>query len=99
MPVRISIFFFEKLLTTTFATSGSRPGKIFGAPSRIVTCDPRSTNVDANSQPIAPPPMTAIRFGIVLNIRTSSEVMIDPPIGKPLIVRGTEPLAKITFVA
>ena len=99
MPVLILIFFFVKLLTTTFATSGSRPGKIFGAPSRIVTCEPRSAKVDANSQPIAPPPITAIRFGIVFNIKTSSEVMIDPPIGKPLIVRGTEPLAKMTFVA
>ena len=95
--MRIAIFFFAKVLTTTLATSGSSPGKIFGAPSITVTAEPRSAKVDANSQPIAPPPMIAMRFGIVLNIKTSSDVIIDPPIGKPLIVRGTEPLASTIF--
>ena len=87
------MFFFLKLFTTTAATSGSRPGRIFGRPSRIVTVEPRSANVDANSQPIAPPPMTAMRAGILSSISTSSDVMIGPPALKPGIVRGTEPAA------
>ena len=35
-----SICFFLKLRTTTLATSASRPGRIFGRPSRIVTSAP-----------------------------------------------------------
>ena len=62
-PVRMSIFFFLNERTTTLATSVSRPGRIFGSASRIVTSAPRSANVEANSQPIAPPPITATRSG------------------------------------
>ena len=62
-PVRMSMFFFLKLRTTTLATSLSSPGRIFGRNSRIVTCEPRSANVLANSQPMAPPPITATRPG------------------------------------
>ena len=62
-PVRMSIFLFLKLRTTTLATSLSSPGRIFGSASRIVTWAPRSANAEANSQPIAPPPMTATRSG------------------------------------
>ena len=65
-PVRMSMFFFLKLRTTTLATSASSPGRIFGRPSRMVTCEPRSANVLANSQPMAPPPMTATRGGHVV---------------------------------
>ena len=62
-PVRMSICFCLKLRTTTLATSASRPGRILGSASRIVTLAPRSANVDANSQPIAPPPTTTTRSG------------------------------------
>ena len=78
-PVLMSMFFFLKLRTTTLARSLSSPGRIFGRPSRIVTCAPRSANVLANSHPIAPPPMTAIRSGTWSSISTSSLVMIGPP--------------------
>ena len=94
--VRMSICFFLKLRTTMLATSLSRPGRIFGRPSRIVTFEPTSANVLANSQPIAPPPMTIIRSGTRSSIRTSSLVMIGPSGSKPGIVRGTEPEARIT---
>ena len=77
--------------TTTLATSLSSPGRILGSPSRIVTLDPRSENAEANSQPMAPPPMTAMRAGMRSSIRTSSEVMIGPPTSKPGISRGAEP--------
>ncbi|CAB4561699.1 unannotated protein [freshwater metagenome] len=53
--------------------------------------------MDANSQPIAPPPITAMRAGIRSSINTSSEVMIGPPGSKPGITRGTLPAAKITL--
>ena len=94
--VRMSICFFLKLRTTTLATSVSRPGRIFGRPSRIVTFEPRSANVLANSQPMAPPPMTIIRSGTRSSISTSSLVMIGPPGSKPGMVRGTEPAARTT---
>ena len=92
------MFFFLKLRTTTLATSLSRPGRIFGRPSRIVTCEPRSANVLANSHPIAPPPMTTTRAGTWSSISTSSLVMIGPSGSKPGMVRGTEPAASTTFL-
>ena len=92
----MSIFFFLNERTTTLATSLSSPGRIFGNASRIVTSDPRSANVEANSQPIAPPPMTATRCGTKSMSRTSSLVMIGPPRSKLGISRGTEPAARIT---
>ena len=95
-PVLMSIFFFWNERTTTFAKSASRPGRIFGKPSRIVTCEPRSANVDANSQPMAPPPMTAMRAGMRSSMSTSSDVMIGPPGSKPGITRGTLPAARMT---
>ena len=94
----MSIFFLLKLRTTTLATSLSRPGRIFGSPSRIVTWAPRSANVEANSQPMAPPPMTAMRAGTWSRSSTSSLVMIGPPRSKLGISRGTEPAARRTLV-
>ena len=95
----MSIFFFLKLRTTTLATSLSRPGRIFGSASRIVTLAPRSANVEANSQPMAPPPMTAIRAGTWSRSSTSSLVMIGPPRSKLGISRGTDPAARSTLRA
>ena len=85
--------------TTTLATSLSSPGRILGSPSRIVTLDPRSEKVEANSQPMAPPPMTAMRAGMRSSISTSSEVMIGPPTSKSGMSRGAEPEARITWRA
>ena len=51
----------------------------------------------ANSQPIAPPPMTATRAGTWSRSSTSSLVMIGPPRSKPGIIRGTEPAARMTL--
>ncbi len=62
----------------------------------MVTSLPRSANVDANSQPMAPPPMTATRAGTVVRSSTSSLVMIGPPRSKFGIRRGTEPEASMT---
>ena len=47
----------------TCVRSLSRPGRILGRASRIVTWVPRSLIIEANSQPITPPPMIAARFG------------------------------------
>ena len=77
--------------------SSSHPGRIFGSASRIVTCEPSSASTDANSQPMAPPPMTTARVGILSIDRNSSEVMTSlPSTSKPGISRGTEPEARIT---
>ncbi len=59
--------------------------------------EPRSANVDANSHPIAPPPITATRAGTESRSSTSSLVMIGPPRSKPGISRGTEPVASSTL--
>ena len=65
----------------------------------MVTLEPRSAKVEANSQPMAPPPITATRAGMRSSMRTSSEVMIGPPTSKPGMVRGTEPAARTTYRA
>ena len=95
-PVLMSMPRFLNARTTTLATSVSRPGRILGSPSRIVTFEPRSAKVDANSQPMAPPPITTMRDGMRSSISTSSEVMIGPPTSKPGIRRGAEPAARMT---
>ena len=95
--VRMSIFFFLKLRTTTLVTSLSSPGRSLGSASRIVTLEPRSANVEANSQPIAPPPMTTIRSGTWSRSSTSSLDMIGPPRSKLGIIRGTDPAARMTL--
>ncbi len=75
---------FLKHFSMTLVTSLSRPGRIFGSASRIVTLVPRSASIDANSQPITPPPMMAARFGSSLIERNSSEVItILPSTSKP----------------
>ncbi|CAB4773170.1 unannotated protein [freshwater metagenome] len=96
-PVLIAIFFLPNERTTTLARSASSPGRIFGRPSKMVTSAPRSANAEANSHPIAPPPITAIRAGMRSSINTSSEVMIGPPGSKPGMTRGTLPAARTTF--
>ncbi len=50
-------------LSTTCVTSLSQPGRILGSASRIVTFVPRSLIIDANSQPMAPPPITTAEPG------------------------------------
>ena len=58
-----------------------------------------SESNDANSQPMAPPPMTAAVAGRALRSRNSSEVTtIFPSISNPGSVLGTEPAARITLV-
>ncbi len=79
--------------TTTSATSRSHPGRIFGSASKSVTWTPRSDIIEANSQPMAPPPITTTEPGSLSSSSTSSEVSTYlPSISKPGIVRGTEPV-------
>ena len=52
---------FLKERPTTLATSVSQPARIAGRASSTVTVVPMSASSDANSQPIAPPPITAAR--------------------------------------
>ena len=56
---------FLKERSITWVTSLSRPGRILGRASRMVTSEPRSESIDANSHPITPPPMIAARLGSV----------------------------------
>src|SRR5579872_3566417 len=82
---------------TTLTTSVSHPVSRVGRASSTVTCVPRSENIDANSQPMAPPPITATEDGSDSRSSTSSEVMTTlPSTSKPGMVRGTEPDANTT---
>ena len=97
-PVRMSMPRFLKERLTTLATSVSHPTRIDGSASRMVTLEPMSESSEANSQPIAPPPITAARSGRTFRSRNSSDVTtILPSMSKPGIVRGTEPAARMTF--
>ncbi len=63
-----------------------------------VTVEPKRAKTDANSIPTAPAPMTIRLFGTWSICRISSEVMIDLPSGvSPGMLRGFEPVARITF--
>ena len=96
-PVRTSILRRLNERSTTLTTSLSTPGRICGSASRIVTSAPRSLIIEANSQPMAPPPMTATLAGSSVISNTSSEVnTVLPSTSKPGMVRGTEPEARIT---
>ena len=82
---------------TTLATSASQPARMSGRASRTVTLVPRSPIIDANSQPMAPPPMTAAVAGSRLIANSSSEVTTNSPsTTKPPMVRGVEPEARMT---
>jgi len=61
--------------TITLATSVSQPGRILGSASSKLTRTPRSDSMEANSQPIAPAPITAADFGSWRSASSSSEVM------------------------
>ena len=53
--------------------------------------------VEANSQPIAPPPMTTADAGSFSTERNSSDVTTNlPSTSKPGMVRGLEPEARMT---
>ena len=56
--------------------------------------------MEANSQPMAPPPTTAADAGSLSRASTSSDVSTySPSTSKPGRVRGTEPAASTTCVA
>ena len=58
---------------------------------------PMSESIEANSQPIAPPPITTCCLRQPLGSSTSSLVSTKrPSTSKPGIVRGTEPAARMT---
>ena len=80
--------------------SSSHPGRILGSASSTVTLVPRSVIIEANSHPMAPPPMTAAVAGSGCSDSSSSEVStIWPSTSKPGMVRGTEPEAMHDGVA
>ena len=69
-----------------------------GSISITVTVVPKRANIEANSMPTAPAPITIRLFGSCLSWRISSEVMIVLPSGvMPGIARGREPVASMTF--
>ena len=79
-PVRMSMPRRLNDRTTTSATSLSTPGRIFGRASRMVTCTPMSDSIEANSQPMAPPPITTADSGSCSRSSTSSLVMHEPAV-------------------
>ena len=98
-PVRMSMPRFWKARCTGRTTSVSTPGRMPGSASSTVTWLPRSQNIDANSQPMAPPPMTATREGKACSSNTSSEVRTTlPSTSNPGMRRGTEPAASTMWV-
>ena len=79
-PVRTSMPRLLNDRSTTSATSLSQPGRIFGSASRTVTWYPRSDSIEANSQPMAPPPITTADEGSFSRSSTSSEVRTRSPV-------------------
>ena len=85
--------------TTVRTTSSSQPLRMEGSASKMVTDEPRSENMEANSHPMAPPPMTATDEGRWSRASTSSDVRTSvPSMSKPGMVRGTDPAARTTSV-
>ena len=98
-PALTSILRFLNDRATVRTTSSSHPLRMVGSASNTVTEVPRSENMEANSHPIAPPPMTATDAGRLSRASTSSEVSTTvPSMSNPGIVRGTEPAARTTSV-
>ena len=96
-PVRTSMPRLANCRSTSLVMSSSQPGRILGSASRIVTLVPRSVIIDANSQPMAPPPITAAVGGSGCKESSSSEVRTNvPSTSNPGIVLGTEPDAMTT---
>ena len=62
-PVRTLILRFLNECSTTLVMSLSSPARILGSASSTVTSVPRSAIIEANSQPMAPPPITAAGAG------------------------------------
>ena len=99
-PVRTSMPRFLNERTTTSATSGSTPGSTVGSASSTVTSVPRSDIIEANSNPMMPPPMTTAFDGSASIDSSSSEVTTSfPSMSKPGIDLGTEPVAMMTLSA
>ena len=75
-------------------------GAARAAPSRSPSpSEPKRAKTDANSIPTAPAPITIRLFGTWSICRISSEVMIDFPSGvRPGMLRGFEPVARMTFL-
>ena len=95
-PVWTSMPRLRKDRLTTLATSVSQPVRMLGRASRTVTSVPRSPIIEANSQPMAPPPMTAAEAGSRLIENSSSEVTTNSPsTSKPAMVRGVDPEARM----
>jgi hypothetical protein len=70
-----------------------------GSISITVTATPKRANIDANSMPTAPAPITIRLFGISLSCRISSEVSTCLPSGAmPGRLLGREPVAIRTFL-
>src|SRR3954454_13377082 len=95
-PVRTSMPRCLNDRSTICVTSLSTPGSTFGSTSRIVTFVPRSLIIDANSQPMAPPPTTTAEPGSLSMDSNSSLVTTSlPSMSKPRIVLGSDPDARM----
>ena len=96
-PVWIVICLARTLCASAEISSSSR-GRMRGSISITVTVEPKRANIEANSIPTAPAPMTMRLFGISLSCRISSEVRIVLPSGvMPGSDFGREPVARMTF--
>ena len=83
-----------KARTNSAPSSSSSRGSRRGSISTMVTSLPKRWKIEANSQPMAPPPITTAEEGRRSIESTSSEVVTSrPSTSKPGIVRGTDPAA------
>ncbi len=99
-PVIISILRDLKFLWINLEISLSSVESIDGRSSIILTVEPNSEKIFANSHPMTPAPIIINDSGISLNERASSEVIIFLwSILKAGIIRGIEPVAKIMLFA
>ena len=90
---------FLNAFASSFAASSSSPGISVGSISMIVTSVPKRLKIDANSQPMIPPPRTTSRRGTSVWARRPVESTQRgesiPGIGGRI---GNEPVATIALV-
>ena len=67
-------------------SAGSSLATRWGRPSMTVTSTPKDFHMEANSQPITPPPRTMALLGTKSISSASVEVMIRPPISTPRVL-------------
>ena len=90
--------FLAMLSSTSLTMSLSNIERMLGAPSRIVTSEPKLAYAEPSSEPITPPPITTNFLGTSLRPKPPVESITRPPNLKPLISIGRLPVATIAWL-